>query len=158
MKLGEDVRAIWVASVPRTGSMWTFNIVRDLVRSAGRQVLPEIVPHADHEMEAIGKAGIAVSDDATYVLKVHTAIAQDLPKSFFIVTRRDFQCVHSVRVWVRVGIRAVVRAWNDVDGTRTPDKSGRLRGARREPLRFLPGHGLHSCRVGEVEVHCNFGR
>ncbi|MEO8881937.1 MAG: hypothetical protein ABI377_00730 [Devosia sp.] len=89
MKLGEDVKAIWIASVPRTGSMWTFNIVRDLVRSTGRQVLPEIVPHEDEEMEAIGKAGIAASDDAAYVLKVHTAIDGDLEKSCFIVTQRD---------------------------------------------------------------------
>ena len=89
MKLGEDVRAIWVASVPRTGSMWTFNIVRDLVRSTGRQVLPEIVPHADEEMEAIGKAGISAPDDATYVLKVHIPISAELEKSCFIVTKRD---------------------------------------------------------------------
>ena len=89
MKLGEDVKAIWVASAPRTGSMWTFNIVRDLVRSTGRTVLPEIVPHEDEVMEAIGKAGIAASDGATYVLKVHTPIPQDLQKSLFVVTRRD---------------------------------------------------------------------
>lgn len=89
MKIGDDIKAIWIASVPRTGSMWTFNIVRDLVRSTGRQVLPEIVPHADEEMEAIGKVGIAAADDAAYVLKVHTPIPADLEKSCFIVTQRD---------------------------------------------------------------------
>lgn len=89
VKLGEDIKAIWVASVPRTGSMWTFNIVRDLVRSTGGRVLPEVVPHEDEEMEAIGKAGIAASDDATYVLKVHIPISARLEKSCFIVTQRD---------------------------------------------------------------------
>jgi hypothetical protein len=89
VKLGEEVKAIWVASVPRTGSMWTFNIVRDLVRSTGRQVLPDVVPHEDEAMEAIGKAGIAASDEATYVLKLHIPISASLEKSCFVVTQRD---------------------------------------------------------------------
>jgi hypothetical protein len=83
-----DLRAVWVASAPRTGSMWTFNVVRDLVRGTGRQVLPEIVPHADEEMEAIGQAGIAARD-GFYVLKVHSRLARDLPASFYVITHRD---------------------------------------------------------------------
>ena len=88
MKLGTDIRAIWIASVPRTGSMWTFNVARDLVRSTSRPALPEIVPQGDAEMEAIGRQGIA-AQDGVYVLKVHTPIAGDLAASMFLVTRRD---------------------------------------------------------------------
>src|SRR3569623_55956 len=68
VKIGDDVRAVWVASVPRTGSMWTYNVASDLVRSPGRQVLPESVPHADEEMEAIGRQGLATSGKGVYVL------------------------------------------------------------------------------------------
>lgn len=90
MKIDSDYRAVWVASVPRTGSMWTFNVVRDLLRGAGRAVRPEVVPHADAEMEAIGRAAIVVGDGVA-VLKVHSRIPADLPHSFYLVTRRDLR-------------------------------------------------------------------
>ena len=86
----EDIRAIWIASAPRTGSMWTFNVVRDLVRLTGRPVLPEIVPHDDAEMEQLGHAGIA-ANDGTYVLKVHTRLPVNLPHSFYVVTHRQIR-------------------------------------------------------------------
>jgi hypothetical protein len=86
--LGGDIRAIWIASVPRTGSMWTFNVIRDLVRSTGQAVHPELVPHGDAEMERIGRSGID-ADDGIYVLKVHAHIAADLPHSLYVVTHRD---------------------------------------------------------------------
>jgi hypothetical protein len=88
LTIGTDIRAIWIASIPRTGSMWTFNVVRDLVRSTGRPALPEIVPQDDREMETIGRQGIDAAD-GVYVLKVHTPIAADLRSSLFVVTRRD---------------------------------------------------------------------
>jgi hypothetical protein len=90
MLSAEDIRAIWIASVPRTGSMWTFNVARDLVRFTGRAALPEIVPHDDAEMEQLGRAGIA-ANDGTYVLKVHTRVAADLPHSFYVVTHRHIR-------------------------------------------------------------------
>ena len=37
-------KVVWVASMPRTGSMWAYNVVRELVRAAGRAVEPERVP------------------------------------------------------------------------------------------------------------------
>jgi hypothetical protein len=88
--IGEDVRAVWVASVPRTGSMWTFNIARDLVRATGQPALPALVPHDDAEMESIGRAGIAAGD-GVYVLKVHTRIPADLPHSVYLVTHRNLR-------------------------------------------------------------------
>lgn len=90
MKAGGDIRAIWIASVPRTGSMWTFNVARDLVRAAGTTPKPELVPQDDAEMEAIGRAGIEAGD-GVYVLKVHTHIEADLPHSFYVVTHRDLR-------------------------------------------------------------------
>lgn len=90
MAIGGDIGAIWIASVPRTGSMWTFNVVRDLVRSTGTAVRPELVPHDDAEMEAIGRAGIAAAD-GVYVLKVHTHIPADLARSLYVVTHRDLR-------------------------------------------------------------------
>jgi hypothetical protein len=90
LAIGGDIRAIWIASVPRTGSMWTFNVVRDLVRGTGIAVRPELVPHDDAEMEAIGRAGIA-ADDGIYVLKVHAHIPADLPHSLYVVTHRDLR-------------------------------------------------------------------
>ncbi|HVW91359.1 MAG TPA: sulfotransferase [Devosia sp.] len=90
MAISPDLRTIWVATVPRTGSMWTYNVVRELVRSTGRTPLPEIVPQSDEDNEAIGRAGIAAGD-GLYVVKLHARIPQDLPHSFFVVTHRDLR-------------------------------------------------------------------
>lgn len=90
MAISPDLRTVWVATVARTGSMWTYNIIRALIRSTGRTPLPEVVPQGDAENEQIGRRGIAAGD-GLYVVKVHIRIPQDLPYSLFIVTHRDLR-------------------------------------------------------------------
>lgn len=84
-----EVKAIWVASVPRTGSMWTFNIARELVRAAGETLVPEVVPRDDEKMIEIGSAHIETQSEGLAVLKVHVRLHPDVPRSRFIVPQRD---------------------------------------------------------------------
>ncbi len=47
---------IFVAGMPRAGSMWTYNIVRELLKSKKCTVLPEKIPVSENDLitEALG--------------------------------------------------------------------------------------------------------
>lgn len=78
--------------MPRSGSMWTFNVARAALRAAGRQVLPDQVPKDDHDMFACAGQAIADRDpNRTWVLKVHSYLRPDVPLSKFINTQRDLR-------------------------------------------------------------------
>jgi hypothetical protein len=91
-QLGTDIRVVWIAGPPRCGSMWTYNITRELLRSTGAEVLPEIVPQRD-------EVSVRLADEATRdesiarvrVLKMHSLwlLPSDPPHTRFIVPRRD---------------------------------------------------------------------
>lgn len=70
--------------------MWTYNICRTVLERAGRDVFPKNVPQRDDEVVALAKTGLQDYDQkSVWVLKVHTRIAQDVPRSCFILTLRD---------------------------------------------------------------------
>lgn len=84
-------KAIWVAGMPRAGSMWTFNIVRALVRRAGYRVLPEEIFITDAETLDYANQQIAVNRDpnTVLVLKIHMCLAALPPGHFVITNLRD---------------------------------------------------------------------
>lgn len=69
-------RAIWVAGMPRAGSMWTYNVVREIVRSAGKSVLPEEAPVSDQESGDYANREIVRNQDpnTVFVFKIHSFI------------------------------------------------------------------------------------
>ena len=91
-RLGTDIKVVWIASAPRCGSMWSFNVTRQIVRAAGLEYLPTRVPHSDKAMAEIGHEAFAdPATDRVRVLKVHGQLRPDLPFSCFIVLRRDLR-------------------------------------------------------------------
>ena len=85
-------KCLWVAGMMRSGSMWTFNVARAALRAAGRQVLPDPVPQADEEMFGFANQAKVDQDiNKVWVLKVHSFIRKDAPRSGFINTRRDLR-------------------------------------------------------------------
>jgi Sulfotransferase domain len=94
MMLGTDVKFVWVASVPRCASMWLFNVTRQIARAAGFRVLPTPVPQSDKAMFAAAEEGLRDhSSDRLWVLKVHSRVRSDRPRSRFILPRRDIRDV-----------------------------------------------------------------
>ncbi|MCP3889264.1 MAG: sulfotransferase domain-containing protein [Desulfobulbaceae bacterium] len=76
--------------MPRSGSMWVFNILRQLLVKASFLVIPENVPKSDQTMIELAKQGLVDPDpQKKWVLKVHTHIKPDIPRSVFITTYRD---------------------------------------------------------------------
>ena len=82
-------RCVWVTGMPRSGSMWTFNVTRMLLRNHYK-VVPELVPHYESVMERVACEVIVDGPPNTVaVVKQHKQIRQEMPYSRFICTRRD---------------------------------------------------------------------
>ncbi len=87
-----ETKLVWIASMPRSGSMWAFNVARALLQEAGREVHPAQVPKDDAQMVRCAREGLADPDPRrTWVLKVHDRIPPDFERSRFVVTRRDLR-------------------------------------------------------------------
>ena len=91
----KQMNTIWISTAPRTGSMWLFNVTREIFRIAGRQVEPEVTPQSDEKMIQQATQFAFSSQDPTkvWVLKVHTILKPDLPRSKVITTHRDLRDV-----------------------------------------------------------------
>jgi hypothetical protein len=90
VKLGTDIRIVWIASTPRCGSMWVFNVAREIARAASLQVLPAAVPQTNKAMVAAANEGLLdPAPERVRVVKVHANMRPDIPNSRFILPRRD---------------------------------------------------------------------
>lgn len=86
----KEYKIVWIASYPRSGSMWAFNVTRAMLEHYGRSIAPEEVPQSDKAMFAHADRAIEDRDpNRVWVLKVHSKIAPNAPGSGFIHTRRD---------------------------------------------------------------------
>ncbi len=88
-------KVIWVAGIPRSGSMWTFNVVRELARRAGFRALPDEVMLSDQEWLGYANQEVAANRDpkTIFVLKTH-AMLSSLPSDHLVITNtRDIRDV-----------------------------------------------------------------
>jgi len=84
-------KVIWVAGMPRSGSMWTYNVVRELAKRAGYRVLPDEVFISDEDSYAYAVRETAACQDSRtiFVLKIHACINAIPPSHFVITNLRD---------------------------------------------------------------------
>jgi hypothetical protein len=81
---------IFVAGMPRAGSMWTYNVVRRLIVLAGKAPWPERVP--TDERQIIQQAFTRPAGDGkVYCIKTHYAIAPDRPDVRILCNIRDIR-------------------------------------------------------------------
>ena len=81
----------WIATVPRTGSMWTANVVREILNYSKMNVLPKTQPQAEEDYFNLFERQ-AFSDQNEknhYVLKVHTLLDINIPRSKVITNIRN---------------------------------------------------------------------
>tara|TARA_Y100000590_G_C15483104_1_gene924771 strand:+ start:73 stop:843 length:771 start_codon:yes stop_codon:yes gene_type:complete len=86
-----NINTIWISSPPRTGSMWVFNITREIYKCLGFNVKPDTIPQNDSEMFDIykNKALSEKNNKIKYILKVHKILKPNLSQSKIITTLRD---------------------------------------------------------------------
>lgn len=65
-------KLVLIASMPRCGSMWAYNVVRKLLETSGREVKPEFVPLTDEEQMRWANAAIKSQDHGeVHCIKTH---------------------------------------------------------------------------------------
>ena len=66
---------IVIASTPRTGSMWTFNITREIIKKLNYIVVPKLIPQNDSEMCKIHLDHLNVKEkNIISVIKIHSIL------------------------------------------------------------------------------------
>lgn len=88
-------KVICVAGMVRSGSMWTFNVVRELARRSGYRVLPEEVKLAEKEWFEYTDRELTNNPDpkAVFVLKTHLRMRTCPPDCLIISNIRDVRDV-----------------------------------------------------------------
>ena len=87
----QNFNSFWVATLPRTGSMWTINILREIFTISKFNVFPKIQLKSDQEFLDLYKNN-AINDTNflnKYVLKIHTRLSTFPPKSKIITNIRN---------------------------------------------------------------------
>ena len=81
----------WISTAPRTGSMWTSNIVREIFKLSGYKVKPEkqFKNDKDYIRTYLDKSIPEKSSTNRYVFKVHTPLKLNLPRSKYIINIRN---------------------------------------------------------------------
>jgi len=81
----------WVATVPRTGSMWTTNVVREILNYSKMNVLPETLPQAEKDwLNLFPRRALSDQNEKNhYVLKVHDLLNINIPRSKVITNIRN---------------------------------------------------------------------
>jgi len=112
-------KIVWVASMPRSGSMWAFNVARSLLRDAGLTVFPrDNRPRSD--TQTVAEAQAALKDDSSshiWCLKIHSRMTpahangfistfrdpRDAIISYMRFVRCDFdRALSAAKVWTRL--------------------------------------------------------
>lgn len=76
--------------MPRSGSMWAFNIIRELYFLEGFDVVPDRIPHTDLDMIECGNANAYNRNlNQVAILKIHSRIEVPPYPAKFVVTSRD---------------------------------------------------------------------
>ena len=85
------MKVIWVSTVVRTGSMWLFNITREILNLRKFNVLPEKIPKFDEDhFEIFHQKSLQDQNHLNkYVFKVHQILKQEIPHSKILTTIRD---------------------------------------------------------------------
>lgn len=79
---------IFIAGMPRSGSMWTYNVCRQLITAAGKHPWPETIPQ--DETPAIRHAlAHPPARDQVYCIKTHFEIPVGKPHMRIICNYRD---------------------------------------------------------------------
>jgi hypothetical protein len=111
---------IFVSSMPRAGSMWTYNITRALLRAAGLQPLPEEVP-VDTSTFISRAFEEPPAENQVHCIKTHFVVEhpEDDENTLIIVPYRDIRdCIVSYMNFMHCDFEYALNAmkhWNPTD-------------------------------------------
>ena len=86
-----NINSFWISTTPRTGSMWLYNVTKEILKFSKINVLPIKIPQFENNfIEIFKKQGLIDRNDANkYIFKVHQVLKPNLPRSKILTTIRD---------------------------------------------------------------------
>ena len=86
-----SINSFWISTTPRTGSMWLYNVTREILKLSKINVLPIKIPKSDQQFfEIFEKQSLIDQNDSNkYVFKIHHILKSNLPRSKILTTIRD---------------------------------------------------------------------
>ena len=91
IKIIMNINSLWISTTPRTGSMWLYNVTREILKFSKINVLPTKIPKSSQEFfEIFEKQSLIDQNDSNkYAFKIHKILKPDLPRSKVLTTIRD---------------------------------------------------------------------
>ena len=111
------LNTFWISTTPRTGSMWLFNVTKEILHYSQLKVLPINVPQNDDEFFKIFKTQSLNDLDNInrYVFKVHTILKSDLPRSKILTTLRDPRDIYiSFKEFMKTDFNTALKATKSI--------------------------------------------
>ena len=73
IKIIMSINSFWISTTPRTGSMWLYNVTREILKLSKINVLPIKISKNDQEFfEIFEKQSLIDQNDSNkYVFKIH---------------------------------------------------------------------------------------
>ena len=91
IKIIMNINSLWISTTPRTGSMWLYNVTREILKFSKINVLPTKIPKSSQEFfEIFEKQSLIDQNNSNkYVFKIHRILNPNLPRSKILTTIRD---------------------------------------------------------------------
>ena len=113
-----NFNTFWISTTPRTGSMWLFNVTREILKAYNFNVLPKEIPQYDKETVKIYEKYSLKdhNENNKYVLKLHKLLPKDLKNSKILTTIRDPRdvCI-SFKEFMNVDFNAALTATKTIN-------------------------------------------
>lgn len=85
-----DYKSIIIASPPRTGGMWTYNVVREIFTQLNKTIIPIDIPQDDNVMFNYHFKNLKSSDENISIIKIHKIIKREYAnKTKILINLRD---------------------------------------------------------------------
>ena len=72
-----DYRNVIIGSSPRTGGMWTYNIIREIFLQLNKKIIPLDVPNNDNEMMHCHIKNLDSKEDFISIIKIHKLVKKE---------------------------------------------------------------------------------
>ena len=111
------VNSFFISTAPRTGSMWLYNVTREILKLSKLNVLPKLILKSNQEFFEVFKKQALIDQDNSnmYVLKVHHILRPNLPRSKILTTIRDPRdiCI-SYKEFMKTDFNAALKATKSI--------------------------------------------
>ena len=112
-----NINSFWVSTTPRTGSMWLYNITKEILKLSKINVLPIEIPKSEQKFFDIFEEQSLIDQNDTnkYIFKIHKILKPNLPRSKILTIIRDPRdiCI-SFKEFMKTDFETALKAAKDL--------------------------------------------